>query len=337
MLLRSAIQNFDIAAYVMNHGAEPGKYEEWVMDCPSCGKKKLCVNIERRTWHCWVCEQYTVSVDGRKKPVYGAGGVLDLIQFLEGVQREQAIDMVMSGAMFSYVDIGMLPKDEIVEDLMRAYRPAPAIPAPESWKPATGILPFCQKRGITEEDIRTFGLGWCDAGRCKGRLIFPVWEEGRFVYYQARAMWEAEPGENYIKALNPPSMVGAAVSSEVLMNLDTARSYPRVAVVEGPMDLVHAGPSAVCTFGKQIHAPQIARLRRAGVRCLDLMWDGPSPSEPRGAWDDMMAVAPLLSGLFDLRLVWLPQGDPGDYTRDQLDWFRHHAQPANSLSRLSTV
>lgn len=337
MLLRSAIHNFDIAAYVMGHGAEPGKYEEWVMDCPLCGKKKLCVNIERSTWHCWVCEQYSVGVDGKRRPVAGAGGVLDLIELLEGVQRERAIDMVMSGAMFAHVDIGMLPAETIAEDVMRSFRVATPIAGPESWKPATGILPFCVKRGITEEDVKAFGLGWCDAGRCRGRFVFPVWEEGQHVYYQARAMWQPKPGEDHIKALNPPAAPGAAVSSEVVMNLDVARNYPRVAVVEGPTDLVRTGPDAVCTFGKQIHPAQIAKLLRAGVRAIDLMWDGPSPSEPRGAWDDMAAVAPLLSALFDLRLVWLPQGDPGDHSRDQLNWFRYHAQPASGVSRISAV
>jgi hypothetical protein len=318
MLLHHAIRKFDLAAYALHHGAEPGKRNEWVMTCPSCGKQKLSMNIDRRTWHCWVCEQYAVGDDGKRRPVYAAGGILDLIQFLEGVQREQAIDMVLSGAMFGYEDIDLMPAEVIADDLMRAYQPAPGILLPESVRPATGILPFCRRRGILDEDIRTFGIGWCDAGRCAGRLIFPVWEEGRFVYYQARAMWHLRAGD--VKALNPPATAGAAVSSEVLMNLDLARHYPRVAIVEGPTDLVRTGPDAVCTFGKQISSAQIARLRRAGVRSLDLMWD----ADARAA---MEAAIPLLSSLFDLRVVWLPQADPGDYPREQLNWFRYHAQP----------
>jgi hypothetical protein len=335
MLLRTAIQNFDVANYVLGHGAEPGKTDEWVLTCPMCGKKKLAVHIERRTWHCWICEQYAVGADGRRRPVRGAGGVLDLIQLLEGVERERAIDMVLSGAMFGYVDIGLVPPEEMADDIHRAYKPAPSIPFPDFWKPATGILPFCQKRGILDADIRMFGIGWCDAGRCAGRLVFPVWEEQRFVYYQARAMWPLRAGD--IKALNPPATEGAAVSSEVLMNLDQARHYPRVAVVEGPTDLVRTGPDAVCTFGKQITAPQIARLRRAGVRALDLMWDGPSSTEPRGAWDEMLAVAPMLAALFDLRLVWLPHGDPGDHSREALNWFRYHARSVGGASDIQVL
>jgi ribosomal protein L37AE/L43A len=325
MLLLHAIRRFDLAAYALHHGAEPGKRNEWVMVCPSCGKKKLTMNIDRRTWHCWVCEQYAVGDDGKRRPVYAAGGILDLIQFLEKVQREQAIDMVLSGAMFGYEDIDLMPAEVVAEDLMRAYKPAPDILLPESFRPATGILPFCQRRSILDEDIRTFGIGWCDAGRCAGRLIFPVWEEGRFVYYQARAMWHLRAGD--VKALNPPAIAGAAVSSEVLMNLDLARHYPRVAIVEGPTDLVRTGSDAVCTFGKQISSAQIARLRRAGVRSLDLMWD----ADARAA---MEATIPLLSSLFDLRVVWLPRGDPGDYSREQLNWFRHYAQPMGGAACL---
>jgi hypothetical protein len=94
--------------------------------------------------------------------------------------------------------------------------------------------------------------------------------------------------------------------------------YPRVAVVEGPMDCVRAGADAVCTFGNQISGTQIGKFLAAGVRALDLMWD----------WDarqKIILAAPLLSSLFDLRLVFLDRGDPADHTRDELRWFRDAA------------
>ena len=337
MLLRTAIRAFDLGGFALKHGAEPGPREEWLLCCPLCGKEKLTINVDRQTWHCWVCEQYVVGTDGKRRPIAGAGGVLDLIQLLEGISREQAVDLVMSGSIFAHVDCSVMPEMELHDELMRSFRAAPEISGPEGWQPVTGILPWMQKRGILLEDARAFGLGWCNAGRCKGRMIFPVWEDRKFVYYQARAMWDPRPGEDHIKALNPPAMRGAAVSSEVLMNLDQARHYPRVAIVEGPTDCVRTGPDAVATFGKQIHASQIAKLRMAGVRAVDLMWDGPGPTEPRGAWDEMWAAAPLLSALFDVRLVFLPWGDPGDYTRDQLNWFRYHGQPAQGASSVQTL
>jgi hypothetical protein len=171
-------------------------------------------------------------------------------------------------------------------------------------------------------------------------LVFPVWEERRLVYWQARAMWdesEQPRGTSYVKALNPPKDVGA-VSSEVLMNLDVARHYPRVAIVEGPVDCIKAGPSAVCTFGKRLYPRQLGKLIRAGVRAVDFMWDGPTEKEPQGALPEMLAAIPMLAPFFDVNVVVLERGDPGERTRAELDWYRdHRAQPAGRLSRLAVL
>jgi len=116
-----------------------------------------------------------------------------------------------------------------------------------------------------------------------------------------------------------------------------ARNFPRVAIVEGPVDCIHAGPSAVATFGKKISLFQMLKLRKAGVRAVDLMWDGPSATEPEGAWPEMVATAPKLAGLFDVRVVRLPRGDPGEYSRNELEALRRVAQPIGQVSRLGML
>lgn len=321
--LNEAIEQFDLESYLLKHGGTQLQTLEWVLVCPGCGKEKLTVNVEAKAWHCWVCE----GIPGAR----GKGGLLDLMAKLDGVNRAKAAQDLLAEARFK-------PQGYVLDELVvqQGYRPPRPIPPPEYWEPADGRLPYLAKRGILPDDARAFGLAWCRAGRYANRLIFPVWEEGQLVYYQGRAMWEEadRPQERYIKALNPPKEDGAAVSSEVLMNLDVARHYPRVAVVEGPIDAVKTGPSAVCTFGKKISGLQISKLVRAGVRALDLMWDGPGPKEPQGAWPEMHEVAPLLATLFDLRLVYLPFGDPGQRDRAELEWHRQRAQPFTPMLRL---
>ena len=88
------------------------------------------------------------------------------------------------------------------------------------------------------------------------------------------------------------------------------------------MDVLRTGPDAVCTFGKRIYHRQVQKLWDKGVRALDLMWDGPTPSEPHGAHPEMVQAAPWLASHFDVRLVFLPQGDPGDWDRASLNYFR---------------
>lgn len=348
MTISAAIERFDLEMYIQNFGAtaltKPG---EWVLDCPACGKEdKVHVNTNKKFWHCWVCEQYRIRFDGRRVPVVGAGGVLALIQLLEGCSKERAVSIVLSQIPTADAfDLDALEADsddpDYLSDQQTDIQPARAISPPEYWQPITdvgyGILTYLARRGITKLDVRQYGLVYCQAGRYANRLIFPVWERRRLVYFQARAMWEAQ-GRRFLKTLNPPNVEGAASATEVLFNLDTARQYPRVAITEGPIDAIRVGPDAVATFGKKISMIQILKMKYAGVRAIDLMWDGPSKTEPYGAWPEMLQAASKLAGMFnDVRLVFLPEGDPGDYEPAQNAKFRAEAKPASSISRLAVL
>jgi hypothetical protein len=332
--LSLAIKEFDLVRYCQDHAADQVSNEDWIMGCPECGKKKLTVTIKKQAWHCWVCEGHSGGRTGR-------GGLVSLICLLDGCSPKEAVNRIFLGGRFCSLPIDHLPEgfvNQVFTDI-----DFPAIPPPEFYRNVLldGILPYMVKRGITLEDAAAFGLAWCFDGRYKGRLMFPVWESGKLLYYQGRAMWEAKdqsPGTKYTKSLNPPGGEGHAVSSDVLMNLDVAKCYPRVAIVEGPIDCVKTGPSAVCTFGKRIYPRQIGSLIRAGIKAVDLMWDGPTPKEPQGTLPEMMGAAPLLSAFFDTRIVLLEHGDPGERTRQELDWYREkRSQPAGLLSQLAVL
>jgi DNA primase len=316
--VQSAIEDFDLLSYLIDQGAEEEKDgEEFVLPCPECGKEKLTVNLEKRAWHCWVCEDYRVdAISGKAKPVAGAGGIISLVQTLEGVDKHTAVEKIMAASRISIAQLEHIDENLIKQSLDPKPTHAGAIEPPPHWEPVTGILPYMQQRGITYEDAQAFGLGFCREGRYAGRLIFPVWEGGSLTYYQGRAMM---PGLQP-KTLNPPSDCGVG-STEVLMNLDNAKEYPRVAITEGPIDCVKAGKSAVCTFGKKISATQIQKLKQVGVQNLDLMWDSDAIPEMEG-------TAKTLRVLFNtVRIVRLPEGtDPGDHTRDQLNWFRANSR-----------
>lgn len=334
---RNLIDGFDLEAYLQRFSPKFTQYAEMVITCPTCGKAKLVVNLKKRAWHCWVCEEYKRNMYGRRKPVAGAGGLLDLVQLLEGCSREQAIAIVTDQAKHLSVPIEMI-EDTLVVDRDVVVEAASPIALPSAWRPIEqyDALPYLRKRGIAPEDVAAFGLGYCDSGPFAGRLIFPVLEERRLVYYQARAMWD-DPSSTFRKSMNPVNCLGMASSTDVLMHLDTARKFPRVALVEGPIDNVHVGASACATFGKKISMTQALKLRRAGVRAVDLMWDGPTDREPMGAWPEMMRVASLLSGMFDVRLVFIPRGDPGIYSKAENNSFRARAVSASSVSHLAMI
>lgn len=329
---------FDLESYLERFAPVLAQRSEVVITCPVCGKNKLVVNLEKQVWHCWVCEEYQLNLYGRRKAVAGAGGLTDLIQLLEGCSREQALSIIADQSRHLFVDIQQIDSKLKIDPSIEV-RFSNEMPPPEGWKSISCYesLPYLRERGITPQDVVDFGLFYCDVGRYADRLIFPVWERGVLVYWQARAMREDVTDAKFRKTMNPDRLPGYASASEVLMNLDVARDYPRVALVEGPIDNIHVGFSACATFGKKISMTQALKLRYAGVRAIDLMWDGPSEREPLGAWPEMLRAANLLSGMFDVRLVFIPTGDPGIYSRAENNAFRARAIPASAVSRLARV
>lgn len=328
------IDRFDLEGYIQRFGArQDTKSGEWILLCPTCGKDKLQVNGEKKSWHCWVCEEYKTGFDGRRMAVRGAGGVLALIQLLEGCTKGQAVQLVLGQSVGPQLDLEALEQDALDDFEYLEGRASVAILPPDHWQPINAgtyaRLPYLAQRGIRFSDVQQYGLFWCDQGRYVNRLIFPVWEQGQLVYWQARAMWEGE-GRRFIKSLNPLPTPGMSGASEVLFNLDVARQYERVVLTEGPIDAIHVGPDAVATFGKKISLAQILKLCYAGVKAIDLMWDADAQRE-------MIVAASRLSALFDVRLVWVPSGDPGEHSPGSNAQYRSQAQNSSFWGKLARL
>lgn len=302
--IEAAIEAFDLEAWGLAHGARQSNPRELIMVCPACTKPKLCIRIDRRAWHCWICQRYEVTPGGVRRPTSGAGGLIDLLCLVDGLTRDQARELVLR----SSPGVNRIP-ETLAPRAVHSTREASVLALPESWRPITVQLPWMVRRRLTVDQAREYQLGWCDSGRYASRMVFPVTEGGRLVYWQARAMWDPRPGETYIKALNPPRTDGAATSDQVLFGLEVAlrAGARRVALVEGPMDTIRSGPDAVGTFGKRITGAQVGRLLAAGVREVDLMWDA-------DAGPEIHQTAPYLRQFFDrVRQVYLPWGDPDQH------------------------
>jgi len=318
------LNNFPLVNYLLSKGAKEIKKNEFLLTCPTCGKEKLTVNISKKLWHCWTCVKYIYDPWMQsKKTIQGAGSLLQLVILFEKISLPEAVAFVTRYSAYrvekllSFVDLKLDEKNVTVE--APEYK---TMALPECSTPIDRLTPWLVDRGISMADVKHFGLFTCTAGRYGSRLISPVYDNSRLICFQGRAMWWAHPKEKYVKALAPAHQPGYARTSDVLFNLDQAASYPSVAVVEGPIDTIHTGYDSVCTFGKKISINQIKYLLKYKVKAIDLMWDGISLTEPTGAWIEMLCVAPLLSQIFDLRLVFLPKGDPGSLSRGQINEFR---------------
>lgn len=348
--LTLAILRFNIRDFCAQYGGEKEGSDEILLRCPVCQKEKLSVNTRTKRWRCFRCERYT-QVGTKKVATQGTGTLFTLVQLLRNCTAKQAAEYILSAAPNASSHNGKLPE---LGNLPQAQPTRVPTGLPENCIALDRVLPYMERRHISLADAREFGLGWVPpeaGGWLANRIVFPVWEKGVCLYWQARACWDEHehvprwPGDKFRKSLNPLSEKDGVLyygSTDVLWNLERASQFPRVAIAEGPTSAIRLGPSAVATFGKSMSLKQVARLVSAGVRAVDFCWDGPTAGKngstlpnvcpchqnPGCAWPAMRALAPVLVAHgIDVRIVWFQQGDPGDYPRQTLDWMRANAQP----------
>lgn len=129
-----------------------------------------------------------------------------------------------------------------------------------------------------------------------------VFEEPSTSFWTARAVY---PDNVKPKYKNAPGS-----SRDVVWNLPAAANQLRIIVTEGVISQMVAGPSAVCTFGKQVTDQQIAQIAEVG-RPVYVALDGDALREGIKLADKF-----LRRGVMTY-LVKLPYGeDPASLGRD---------------------
>jgi DNA primase len=211
--------------------------------------------------------------------------------------------------------------------------------------PALGYL---RGRGLTDETIAKFGLGWSGEGRgallaalagggttsaqlleagllradesgaIRGelfynRVMFPIRDRtGRMISFGGRIMGDGQP-----KYVNGPETLLFS-KRRTLYGLDFAREASRrgkdVVAVEGYMDVIalhQAGfTAAVAPLGTALTTEQLEELWRLSPAPI-LCFDGDNAGG-RAAERAAMAALPLLSPDRTLRIARLPQGEDPD-------------------------
>lgn len=355
--LSAAIEAFPLEAWCSEVGFE-GRGRERHGTCPRCTKpRKLVVNVTRRRWHCWVCQKQEVrAVRDRtgltvRRPVTveGGGGVVALLAWYYRVERRTALAWILGVARNVQINTAQLPDlDTISEVLDDPCDLEPPDPPENAVQLSFRDLHYLNGRGIDAGMAAAYGLFACDRGRYANRIVFPAWErDGSLRYWQARATWPASAdeakGRRHIKVLNPPRSEDdpRLTSEHAVFNLHRACALGRghVALCEGPISAMRAGDDAVALWGKQLYDGQLRELVSAGVRAVDVMFDGPTEREPHGALAEALEIARRIRLFFRVRLVVVPRGDPGDYDRTTNAAFRARAVPieridASAISRI---
>jgi DNA primase len=196
-------------------------------------------------WHCWVCDK-----KGKK-----------LYQLFKAVEVAPEV-MSELKAIVKYVG----PETDVQVETK--------ITLPKEFKPLTNIqksnimgrhaLAYIKSRGITEEDILKYGIGYCETGRYANMVIIPSYDErGNINYFTGRS-FEKEPSVKY----RNPSVSRDIIPFELFINWE----LPLI-LCEGPFDAIAIKRNVIPLLGKNIQTKLMKKIVMSSVEKIYIALD----------------------------------------------------------------
>ena len=219
----------------------------YAFKCPFCTHHKNKMEISLRTtskrenfWHCWVC---------------GAKGKTILTLFKKIKAPKSKIDelniLIVPAKKEEHIDIGTL---ELPKEFISLSKPVGDKIAQIEAKHA---LKFLKKRGVTQDDIIKYNVGFCKDGKYGYRVIIPSYDENsKLNYFIARDY--KEPSLQKYK--NPPASAKDVIGFELYINWDAP-----IILVEGMFDALTIKRNVIPLFGKVIHGKLMEKLVKSSV------------------------------------------------------------------------
>ncbi len=223
--------------------------------CPFCNhhKKKLEINCvtnakSENPWHCWVCEAKGKTIRALFKKIKVTADKI----------KELSMIIVPGKNEGKHIVSTML---ELPKEFLPLHTPVENKIAQIEAKHATRFL---RKRGITEEDIIKYNIGFCNDGPYKERVIIPSYDENGLVnYFIARAYKDGPT-----KYKNPPTDAKSIIGWELYINWDAP-----IVLVEGMFDALTIKRNVIPLFGKIIHEKLMKKLVRSTVNRVYIALD----------------------------------------------------------------
>ena len=198
-------------------------------DCPVCDedrhKGNLEVNYFEHVYKCWSCgdENGTHGPLGKLIDKFGnkkQKKIYNLLQPEEYKPKEKRKDRLRLPEGFT-----LFKDSSLVYPVRRqAYN-------------------YLKQRGITDEMIEKYGMGFCDKGKFTGRVIIPSYDsEGELTYFIARS-WNPNTKAKY---MNPEAEKDIIIFNESLIDWDKD-----IFLCEGVFDALFL-PNSIAMLGKHM-------------------------------------------------------------------------------------
>jgi len=207
--------------------------EEYLFICPSCKhhKYKFSVNFIKNAAKCWICDYKRKNLS---LVVKAFGLISDYQEWrkLEGKTDFSEIHDLLSEPV--QVEDKKISLPDEFETLVSHCLSTEGQIAKK----------YILQRGISEEVIFLYKMGYCSKGVYAGRIIIPSFDaEGRLNYFIARTYVD-----HWKKYLNPKVDRGNIIANELYVDWNK-----EIILVEGMFDAIKAGMQAIPLLGSTLN------------------------------------------------------------------------------------
>jgi len=274
--------------------SKPSTKGNHAFHCPFCKhhKPKLEVDPKSGVWHCWVCNE-----KGRTPT---------------SLLRKLHASIALIKEMREYFPDGKTIIDDKTYDKVELPKEYRSLVASSNALIHRQAKAYITRRGITEQDIIKYNIGYCETGKYANSIIIPSLDKNGQINYFISRSFEKEPKRKY----NAPSCnKNALIGLEYYINWKVP-----VILCEGIFDAIALKRNAVPLFGKTIPKALMLKLVETDVKTVYLALD-------KDALKEAINYAQQLINLGkDVYLIELQGKDPSDIGFEQMTKYLHTAK-----------
>ena len=241
-------------------------------------KPKLQVNIKNGKWHCWVSGQ-------------GGHNLFQLFKKVKATKKQyQELNELSDNFSFEYVPTKQENKEVKLPD---EYKPMWTKSNSPTYKHA---LKYLQSRGVSQDDMIKYSIGYCEDGLYSNRIIIPSYDnEGQLNFFIGRDIFDSKL--KYRNSPTPKDIIGF----DLFVNWEEP-----ILLVEGALDAITSKVNSIPLFGKTIMNNLKRKILEKKVKTLYVALDNDAVK------DSMKIVEELMNEGIKVHMIKLTEKDPND-------------------------
>ncbi len=263
-----------------SQGQELSKENEYMWWSPFVNhhKPKLQVNIKNGKWHCWVSGQ-------------GGHNLFQLFKKVKATKKQyQELNELSDNFSFEYVPTKQENKEVKLPD---EYKPMWTKSNSPTYKHA---LKYLKSRGVSEDDMIKYSIGYCEDGLYSNRIIIPSYDnEGQLNFFIGRDIFDSKL--KYRNSPTPKDIIGF----DLFVNWEEP-----ILLVEGALDAITSKVNSIPLFGKTIMNNLKRKILEKKVKTLYVALDNDAVK------DSMKIVEELMNEGIKVHMIKLTEKDPND-------------------------